>query len=125
MKRVKPIAGLCDLDHIDTFMRFGNNHPFIAEFKIWDGASRYKTAITQLFNYLGVRDEKGVIITFFKGIEFSTSVDRAIGAIISDKSYVQESWNIQQAKYYGTALHKHPHDSKKQVRLHHLFVALT
>ncbi len=109
----------------DIFMHFGNNHPFIAECKIWDGASKYKKAITQLFKYLSVREEEGVIITFFKGREFSTTNERAVDAIKSDPSYIQESWNTQQAGYYGTALHKNPNDSKKQVRLHHLFVSLT
>lgn len=110
----------------DIFIPFGNDHPFITECKIWDGASKYKEAISQLFNYLGVRDEEGVIITFFKGRGFSTTIERAIEGIKSDTSYVQESWIAQQAGIsYGTALHKNPRDSKKQVRLHHLFVSLT
>jgi len=108
----------------DIFIPFGNEHPFIAECKIWNGPKKYKDAISQLFKYLGVRDEDGVIITFFRGKEFSTTIERAIAAIKSDSSYIQESWIVHQTESYGTALHKHPRDSKKQVRLHHLFVAL-
>ncbi|MFW9890122.1 MAG: hypothetical protein ACFFER_18215 [Candidatus Thorarchaeota archaeon] len=109
----------------DIFIPFGNGHPFITECKIWDGASKYKEAISQLFNYLKVQDEEGVIITFFRGQEFSSTVERAIEAIKSDASYIQESWMTNELNAsYGTAYHKHPRDSKKQVRLHHLFIAL-
>ncbi len=109
----------------DIYIPFSEGHPLILECKIWGGPSRYQNAIAQLFGYLTVRDEEGVIVTFCKEGDFTSILKKAQAAVENDSTYITESWNLMKSEVaYTTANHKHPSDSQRSVKIHHIFITL-
>lgn len=65
----------------DILIREGGRNAFIAECKVWGGASRATAALDQLLSYLVWRDTKAALIVFIKNTKPSDIIDRLHQAV--------------------------------------------
>ncbi len=71
----------------DIVIREGNTNLFIAECKIWSGASAFTDAIDQLQKYITWRDTKTAIILFNRNKGFSNVIAEAQRALAAHPQY--------------------------------------
>lgn len=97
----------------------------VIECKLWNGPSYYGKAIDQLFNYLTWHENYGFLVTFCKKGDFSKILERAEETTINHSTYIPNSWQLfKKSKTHSVSNHQFPENSKKEVKVHHLFFNL-
>jgi len=71
----------------DLLIREGNRNVFIAECKIWRGASGAGSAIDQLLGYMVWRDSKAALIVFIRNQRVSDAIEKLHRAVQAHPAY--------------------------------------
>ncbi|MFL0278159.1 hypothetical protein [Mycobacterium sp. SMC-19] len=90
----------------DILIREGGRNAFIAECKVWSGASRATAALDQLLSYLVWRDTKAALIVFIKRAKPTEVISRLHAAVREHPRHLlttEESDPTRRADYVFTA----------------------
>lgn len=94
----------------DILIREEGNNIFIAECKIWRGASSFRSAIDQVLGYTTWRDTKIALLIFNRDTSLSTVIKRVKIEVPKHDCYVRELKHKGETHFRYTFHHKNDED---------------
>jgi hypothetical protein len=104
----------------DIYLVFNKNKIFLAECKIWHGEQVYASSINQIFNYLTLNENYG-IITFIKSKNYLDIISKASQASQGNKHFKQSAKRFE---FGFITQNKFFEDETKTLTLYHCFCNL-
>lgn len=105
----------------DIYLVFNQNNIFLAECKIWKGEQNYSKSIDQIFNYLTLNENYGIIITFIKNNNWSDLIVKASKASQGNQHFKKNGKEFK----FGFITHNiFSEDQTKTLILYHCFCNL-
>jgi len=110
------------LGKTDIRLNIKDGNILIAECKLWTGPSKLADAIDQLFRYLNLRQNFGIIIFFCKARGFTSLVEIAKQTTAEHPTFNPGLREISETHFSSS--NTFPEDSRKRVDIHYIFFNL-